>query len=163
LNAADVDVRRLDALVDGLRDGGVVRELEPSDRAAILALDVATVGDYPGGVATRHKALDLEQATVTSRRRGFGVTSPNGALVAMTFVDVDGTHVETDFTVVAKQWRRRGLASAVKAAAVLALLGEGAERFRTGGSEDNVASLAANTTVGYVIDEAWLTLAPPAP
>jgi hypothetical protein len=163
LNAVDVDTERLTALIEGMRGERVVRELEISDKAAILTLDAATLADYPGGIATLHDALSPEQATVSSTRRGFGVTGPDGGLVAMTFVDINGTKVETDFTVVARKWRRQGLATAVKAASVLALLSEHAESFRTGGSDENIASLAANTSVGYTLDEVWSTLTPPAP
>ncbi|HEY5223624.1 MAG TPA: hypothetical protein VIJ18_11335 [Microbacteriaceae bacterium] len=58
---------------------------------------------------------------------------------------------------------RAWLGAAVKAAAVLALLGDGVEHFRTGGSADNPASLATNSKVGYTVDQSWLTLAPPVP
>ncbi|MEP6844065.1 MAG: acetyltransferase [Pseudolysinimonas sp.] len=162
LEAGEVDLERLDGLVEHARAAGLVRELEPYDRAAILVLDAGTLGDYPGGIATMHTALDPERATVTESRRRFGVIGPDGRLVAMTFVDVNATHVETDFTVVSKESRGCGLGTAVKAASVIALLREGAERFRTGGSADNAAIVAANTTLGYTIDETWLTLAPPA-
>ena len=162
LSAADVNVRHLAALVGSSRDVGVVREREPSDRTVILTLDIAMVDDYFSGVAILHAAMDSEHATRSGRRRGFGVISPNGALVAMTFIDVNGIDVETDVTVLAKEWRRRGPASVVRAAASLALLGEGAERFCTGGSEHNVASLAASLRVGYETDEMWLTFRPPA-
>jgi GNAT superfamily N-acetyltransferase len=69
--------------------------------------------------------------------------------------------VETDFTVVARGWRGRGLGSAVKAASVLALLADGHRRFRTGGATENGASVAAAHSLGYIVDERWLTLAPP--
>jgi len=162
LNAADVDTVLLSTILEHVRMDVLVRELEPSDRPAITALDDTTIGDYPGGVATIHNVLSPQRATVSGIRRGFGVITPDGEVIAMTFVDVDGTQVETDFTVVAKEWRGCGLATAVKAASVLALLLDGAKCFRTGGSHDNVASLAANTSLGYTIDEAWLTLAAPA-
>lgn len=48
-------------------------ELGAHDVGAILALDAATVGDYPGGPATRHAALDRARATPGGRRRFFGV------------------------------------------------------------------------------------------
>lgn len=46
---------------------------------------------------------------------------------------------------------------------MLALLDAGVVRFRTGGSADNAAMIAANATLGYVVDETWLTLAAPTP
>ena len=62
--------------------------------------------------------------------------------------------------VVAEEWR--GLAEAVTPASVVALLCEGAECFRTGGSDAKVVILAADTSFGETIGEAWLALAPPA-
>lgn len=79
----------------------------------------------------------------------------------MTIVDVRGSQAETDFTVVAATWRSRRLGTAVKAASVLALMADGVRVFRTGGSADNGPSMAANASVGYAIDEEWLTLAAP--
>ena len=163
LDASDIDREQLGRLVERVRGVGDMRELNPTDLSEILALDGATTEDYPGGVATAHTPLDRERATVGPNRRGFGVVNPGGRVLAMTFIDLDGSKAETEFTVVASQWRGNGLGAAVKAASVLALLEDGVEHFRTGGSADNPASLAANSKVGYTVDEVWLTLAPPAP
>jgi GNAT superfamily N-acetyltransferase len=162
LNAANVDLGRLRSLVDRARFVGVVRELGPADVSTALALDAATLGDYPGGVATSHTPLTIERATVSPERRAFGVVGQDGGLVAMTFLDVDTVRAETDFTVVAPAWRGRGLGSAVKAASVLGLMADGVSTFRTGGSAENAASLAANRSVGYIVDEEWLTFEIPA-
>lgn len=97
---------------------------------------------------------------MTSARRGFGVFADDGRALSISYVDVDQRRAETDFTVVAAGSRRRGLATAVKAASVLALLRDGVEVFRTGGAEENTAILAANLRLGYVVDEEWVTLAP---
>ncbi|SDD04371.1 hypothetical protein SAMN05216410_2698 [Sanguibacter gelidistatuariae] len=163
LDAAGADRNRLQTLVDLARPVGEVRELTRADVAAILALDLATIRDYPGGVASAHPALTSDSAQVGPERRAFGVVSPEGDLVAMTFVDLDCDIAETDFTVVAPMGRGCCLSTAVKAASVLALLAEGTRAFRTGGSAENPAILAANHRVGYVVDERWLTFASPAP
>ncbi|QKS12800.1 acetyltransferase [Curtobacterium sp. Csp1] len=189
LDGDAVDRTRLRSLVD--RAGLPVRALDVADVDAVLALDVATVGHYPGSVATRHEPFDRERATPSAVRRAFGAWSGDD-LVAMTFVDVlvgaggaaagsdagsdaaagsDATAVcaaasvsaETDVTVVAADHRGRGIGTAVKAASVLALLDAGVTRFRTGGSADNPAIIAANTALGYVRDEEWVTLEPSAP
>ena len=55
------------------------------------------------------------------------------------------------------------MATAVTTATVVARLREGAERFPTGGSDGNSASLTANTWVGQTVDEERLSLASPAP
>lgn len=155
------DEPRLAALVERVADRVSVRALDERDVDAVLELDAATIVDYPGGVATRHEPMDVGRATPDSARRAFGAFSVAGSLVAMTFVDVDGTSAETDFTVVSTAWRGAGIGTAVKAASVLALFDEGIARFRTGGSAGNAASIAANERVGYLIDEHWVTLAAP--
>lgn len=158
---AQLDSDHVDA--DGLRRlvaraEGVVRELRADDVDAILTLDAATNDDYPGSVATRHDPLTRSSAAPSDSRRAFGALVADGELVAMTFIDIHGKTAETDFTVVHPEWRRRGVATAVKAASILALTSEGITRFRTGGSADNAAILRANATLGYVRDEEWVTL-----
>lgn len=158
LDADRIDREALTRLIERGVDGGVVRELDATDVSAVLQLDRDTVGDYPGSVATRHTPLNLTTATLSAERRAFGVVSAEGELVAMTYLVLDGQHAETDFTVVRRAWRGRGVGAAVKAASVLALADEGVSRFRTGGSAENAAILAANSTLGYVRDEEWVTL-----
>ncbi|MCS5715568.1 acetyltransferase [Herbiconiux sp. CPCC 205716] len=160
-----IDERMRDRLRERVRDVHplALRELGPGDVDAVLALDRETLDDYPGDVATAHDALTVESATPAPAHRGWGVFAAPG-LVAMSFLSLgalacDAT--ETDFTVVDGTWRDRGLGAAVKAASVLALADEGRRMFRTGGSFDNPASIAANRAVGYRLDEEWLTLAPP--
>lgn len=136
----------------------VVRQLRVVDLPAVLALDAATVADYPGSVATQHEPLTGSSATPSPTRRGFGAWTPTGDLVGTTYLDVDGDSVETAFTVVARHHRGRGIGTALKAASVLALLDEHVVRFRTGGSDDNPAIIAAGTAVGYRRDEEWVTL-----
>ncbi|MBF4588694.1 GNAT family N-acetyltransferase [Curtobacterium sp. VKM Ac-1395] len=160
LDAHAADQSRLQGLVARAVDVGPMRELSHADVDAVLALDALTIGDYPGSIATQHTPLDRQRATPSESRRAFGVVLESGELVAMTFVDVDGSNAESDFTVVHPAWRGRGLGVAAKAASVLALLADGVTRFRTGGSADNAAILAANDVVGYVRDEEWVTLEP---
>ncbi|WP_043710420.1 hypothetical protein [Leifsonia aquatica] len=156
-----LDRDRLGALIAHAREHVALHELTSADVDAMLALDAATGADYPGGVATRHAPLDRTTATPGPARRAFGAVAPDGDLVAMTVVDLNGETAETDFTVVHAEWRRRGIGVAVKAASLLALDADGVRRFRTGGSAENAAILAANTALGYVRDEEWLTLAAP--
>ena len=164
LDAADAEPDRLRALVARVAGSAVLRELGPDDADAILALDAATLDDYPGGPATRHAAFTPEGVRApTSGRRGYGAFDAGGALLAMTFVDLDptGQAAETDVTVVDAAHRGRGLGAGVKAASVLALLGAGVMAFRTGGSRENAAIIAAGAALGYRIDEEWLTLEAP--
>ncbi|MBF4619302.1 acetyltransferase [Clavibacter sp. VKM Ac-2873] len=164
LDAADADPARLRALVARVAEFAALRELGPDDARAILALDAATLADYPGGPATRHAGLTAGSARVpASGRRGYGAFDASGALLAMTFVDLDptGRTAETDVTVVDAAHRGRGLGTAVKAASVRALLAAGVTSFRTGGSRENAAIIAAGAALGYRIDEEWLTLEAP--
>ncbi|WP_261646895.1 GNAT family N-acetyltransferase [Curtobacterium sp. C2H10] len=160
LDADRIDRQRLQALVDRTADIGATRPLGPDDVDAVLRLDALTAHDYPGGVATQHEPLDRGAATPSSARPAFGTVTSDGELVAMTFVDTDGPHAETHFTVVHPGLRGRGLGQAVKAASVLALADAGTTRFRTGGSAENTAIAAANAALGYVRDEEWVTLEP---
>jgi hypothetical protein len=161
LDADRVDRARLqEALAGSVGRAGAARELTADDVDAVLALDAATAGDYPGSVATRHRPVDRERATPLPSRRMFGVFSAAGELLALSVVDVDGAAAETDFTVVARDRRRQGLGIAVKALSVLTLVDDGVERFRTGGSADNTGILRANALLGYVRDEEWVTLEP---
>ncbi|GAA4852741.1 hypothetical protein GCM10023221_35720 [Luteimicrobium xylanilyticum] len=160
LDADTVDPRRLDEIQQAVAGVAALRALTPADLAAILRLDDRTRSDYPGDVATMHQPLTPETATPTDRRPAFGATV-GVELIAMTFVEVDENHAETDFTVVAPTWRSRGLSTAVKALSVSALGRAGVRRFRTGGSFENAAIMAANDRLGYVRDEEWLTLAVP--
>lgn len=155
-------LRRLVSRVEGA--GGVVRELGLDDPDRILALDEATAGDYPGGVATAHEPLDPDSARdLFTRGRAFGVEYA-GTPVAVTVTEVvgRGQQVETAFTAVHPDHRGKGLATAVKAASILAHVRDGATLFATGGAQANAASLAMNRTVGYEITETWHTYRAPA-
>jgi len=158
LDPEHVDQERLTEFIDQVEGIASVRELSEQDVDAVLALDAATSGDYPGSTATQHAPLDRGGATPSADRIAFGAFLPTGELVATTYVDVDGAAAETDFTVVHRVWRGRGLAVAVKAASVLALTARGTLRLRTGGSSENVAIIAANVAIGYIQDEDWVTL-----
>lgn len=149
---------RLRELAERARGGGyVVREAGPDDLAQVLALDDLTARDYPGGVATRHQPLDeATAATALEDGRAWGAWVGD-TLVALTATHLLEDRVETDFTAVHPGHRRQGLATAVKAASVLAHAEDGATRFGTGGANGNLASLAMNRTVGYQITETWHT------
>lgn len=163
LDGARADRAELRRRLDAVADSVLVRELTGADVDLVLALDAATADDYPGDVATRHEPLTPERAVPTPSRRAFGAFDGDGSLVAMTWIDTHDERAETDFTVVAAPHRRNGYGSAVKAASLLALLDAGVRRFRTGGSSENAASIAASRAVGYAIDEAWVTLRPGRP
>ncbi|WP_149204130.1 GNAT family N-acetyltransferase [Actinotalea subterranea] len=160
-DTATCDRQHLEALAGRANATGTVRALTTHDVGAVLALDADTAADYPGREATAHAPLTADRAAVGPSRRAHGVVEADGRLVAMTFVDVEPPRAEVDFTVVAQDRRGLGLATAVKAASVLALVDDGVAVVRTGGSADNPAILAANRALGFVVDEEWLTLEGP--
>ena len=63
LEAASVDGPELRRLVARVRPLARIRELDADDTDRILALDASTANDYPGDVATLHRALDRADAT----------------------------------------------------------------------------------------------------
>lgn len=163
LTASSVDIVALSRLVARVRRHCDVREIGDADLDSVLALDAATLADYPGGVATQHRPLTTSTARVRPTRRAFGAFDDAGRVRAVTYVDVDGPGArcaETEFTVVDPELRGLGIGTAVKAASILALLREGVDVFRTGGADENTASLTSNLRLGYLVDEEWVTLAP---
>lgn len=167
-------LRRLETVASAARGTGVeIRELTIEEAADVLRLDELTAADYPGGVATSHEPLDGAGArALFARGRVFGARYAD-TLLAVTVTEGGGpegdgregdgrrSRVETGFTAVHPDHRGRGLATAVKAASVLAHAAEGATLFGTGGSSANAASLAMNRSVGYEITETWHTYSPP--
>ncbi|MDH2445215.1 acetyltransferase [Amnibacterium sp. CER49] len=144
-------------------DAGIaVRELGRPDLPALAALDAATAPDYPVTPASFHEARSAAAlgALLDAGRRAFGAFE-QGQLLAATVARRDGERAETDFTCVRRDARRRGLAAAVKGAAVLALAREGARVFGTGGARGNAGSIRMNEALGYVLEERWLSYAPP--
>ena len=162
LDATAAEESRLASFIENVRPLGLVRELNPDDVGAILQLDAATAGHYPGSIATRHDPLDRDRATPSSTRIASGFCTSEGTLVAVTFADLDGDRAEVDFTVVAREWRGKGIGTALKASAVLRMRARGIRHLRTGGSADNGPIIAVNSTLGFVIDEHWITLERPA-
>ncbi|MGW8566462.1 acetyltransferase [Isoptericola sp. NPDC055881] len=150
------------AAVDAAREAGwTVRALAPEEATALVALDAGAAGDYPVTVATSHDVPDageLGAALAAGERWAFGAFAADGRLDAATVLYTAADRVDIDFTVTRAAARRRGLATAVKGAAVLDLAATGRTRFGTGGSGDNVASRRANEALGYVVTERWLHL-----
>lgn len=153
------------AAVAAVRGAGwTVRELVPEEAAALVELDAGAAADYPVTVATSHDVPDaavLAAALEGGDRWAFGAFAADGRLDAATVLYPEPDRIDTDFTVTRSKVRRRGLATAVKAAALLALAGAGHVRFGTGGADANVGSRRANEALGYVVTERWLHLVAP--
>jgi hypothetical protein len=144
--------------------GFVIRELDPSWAAAVTRLESANHADYPVTPATTHPRLSEHDllSLWASECRVFGAIA-DGRLVAVTVIRRrDDGRGETEFTSVDAAFRRRGLAVAVKAASIIALADDGVRVFATGGAAVNAGSIRMNEALGYVIEERWLSLEPPA-
>ena len=168
--ATDEARRRWEEAAAVVKELGAFRPLTVDDVPAALALDAATAGDYPGGPATAHAPMTAESARPTDVRHAFGLFAADGALTALTYLDVEGPVAEVDFTVVRADLRGHGLGTALKAASMLALAfpaspdagpSPAVTVFRTGGAAENAAILRTVERLGFVVDERWLTLAAP--
>lgn len=157
----DPDPDRLRLLVERAETAGYdVRELTDAELTAVADLEALTAPDYPRTPATDVPERTLDRLRAADAR--FVGAWRGSDLAAVTAVEPGQDLVETSFTSVHPDHRRRGLAAAVKAASVLLLLGTGARVFGTGGAAVNAGSLAMNARVGYVVEERWLSLRPPA-
>lgn len=139
----------------------VVAELGAADAVAAHRLHATCVPDFPVTPATLPEEFtEAGFRALLDRCRAFAARGPDGALRAVTVLSVDGDGADTEFTVTDPSWRRRGLATAVKQAAITALAAEGVRLFTTGGAggdQENTAMLRANIGLGYVLDPPWLT------
>lgn len=156
------EIEKLTELVRAHREQGVdVEELTVADAPEVAALESVTFSDYPQTQATYHEPLTETDATgLFTDGRVFGIRH-HGELVAVTATSPEGDLIETHFTSVHPAHRRQGLATAVKAASVLANAEAGHTWFGTGGAGTNAGSIGMNEAVGYEITETWHTLVPP--
>lgn len=142
--------------VDDARSRGVeVRELDESDAAAIVALELASESDFPYTPATAHRATTADEVREwpARGRRAFGALA-GGELVALCV----GRGGDNDFVTVARPHRRAGIGTAVVAAWMLAAIEAGESAFTAGGAAQNAGSLGMIRAIGFTIDERWLSL-----
>ncbi|QAY62446.1 acetyltransferase [Xylanimonas allomyrinae] len=159
------EARLHDAVAAARARGYDVVELGPDDVAAIAALEASTEPDYPSTPSTAHSAPGAQDLRTLFAHgvRFFGARTGDGELVAVSTIERRADRAETGFTSVRSDHRGRGLAYAVKAAAVLALIAEGFTVFGTGGAAANAGSLAMNRGLGYVVEEHWYDYRAPEP
>ncbi|MGA1813119.1 GNAT family N-acetyltransferase [Frondihabitans sp. 4ASC-45] len=134
-------------------------ELGRSDLGDVVHVESLVAGDYPSTPSTVHEAPSLREleAMCDGGVRSFGIRY-EGSLVAVTLVGLAADRAETEFTSVHPEYRRQGLAKALKASSILTLALEGVELFGTGGSAVNEASVRMNAALGYRITERWVSL-----
>jgi hypothetical protein len=145
-----------------------VEPIGTAQAAEAHRLYTACAPDFPVTPATLPPAYTPDAfRALLDTGRAFAVRAPHPtdtgedprALRALTVLRVAGTHAETEVTVTDARWRRHGLATAVKRAAIEALAAEGVTTFGTGGAggaQRNTAMLRANQRLGYVLDPPWL-------
>ncbi|GAA1602973.1 hypothetical protein GCM10009804_69300 [Kribbella hippodromi] len=157
----DPDRELLESAVRRATAGGItVRELGPEAAPALHELEKANEPDYPYTPAT-HRVVGAAKdiRALWPGHRVFGAFDGHRLVGATVIRQKDGFG-DTAFTSVLSTHRRRGVAQAVKAASILALLDVGITRFSTGGAAANQASLQANQSLGYQLTEQWRTYAP---
>lgn len=175
----DADLAPYRRLVERAQEAGYwVGALGSGEAGQAAALDRAVAGDYPWTPATGHQDLDPEVLARRMEDEGwlvFGARCPaghdgaaqdaagGGQLVAVTILEPLEQRWEVERTCVASAHRRRGLASAIKAASVLASFERGAGRWGTGGAAVNAGSLAANRALGFELEPLWHSLQAPPP
>ncbi|MCI4656684.1 GNAT family N-acetyltransferase [Cryobacterium zhongshanensis] len=150
------------AIVAARQRAFIVQELDARWAPQVTALETLNHADYPNTPATA--VPDRDESDVRelwkSGHRFFGAIKA-GQLVAVSVIGVTLARAETEFTSVDPSCRRLGLAVAVKAASINALAADGIRTFGTGGAQSNAGSIRMNEHLGYVIEERWLSLAPP--
>jgi GNAT superfamily N-acetyltransferase len=139
-----------------------IRELDGSWMVSVASLEASTHADYPDTPATRQPARSSDDFVALARggTRYVGAVD-GGTLVGLTAITAHGDYAETEFTSVLESHRRRGIARAVKAASILALAADGVRTFGTGGAQVNAASIRRNESLGYVVEERWISFAEP--
>ncbi len=185
----DADLTGLHAAVDRVSsDGYELVELGPGEAEEATTLDDACAADYPWTPATGHEPLDAAALAAHLDGDGWrvfgaryrtpsaGVAEPTVeppahstqpvarslTLVAITLTCPMQGRTEVDRTCVAAGHRRRGLATAIKAASILAGYAAGQRVWGTGGAAVNAGSLAANRALGFELEPLWHSLEEPA-
>lgn len=132
-------------------------ELGPEFAVAVFELETATSADYPETPSSPHRSRDLPAIrALWEDCRLYGALDGN-RLVAVAAISRDGERAEVEFASVLSDYRGQGVGAAIVAFAITQEAGRGAAEFRTGGAVGNTASLSTARSIGFVIDERWLT------
>ena len=148
--------------IAALPEGVTIARLGVADAAALRHFDTAVAPDFPDYVASHHEELppDLARLLGVEALLGHGAFI-NGELIGCTVAKPAEGRWEIDRTAVARRYRNRGVAAALKATSLLELHRRGVRTFGTGGAGVNAASLAMNKALGYELEPLWWTLMPP--
>ena len=139
-----------------------VRALTDFDLPALRALDEEAAPRFLRADGSHHEPLPDDLDARLSTPEGLAVGAfDEGVLIGFTLTFRTLGRWEVDRTAVASGHGNRGVAKAVKAAAVLASHARGGREWGTGGAAANVASLRMNTALGFRLEPVWLGLTPP--
>lgn len=159
----DADLSLYRQYVDAaIHAGFEMRELTVDDMSALYALDRLVAPDFPSTPASHHEPLpyDFGEKVAHGSVRVWGAFMRD-TLVGFTVLFDAGERWEVDRTSMHPDFRRRGLAKAMKSASVLGTYALGVRRWGTGGASVNQASLRMNKALGFEFEPLWLTLYPP--
>lgn len=156
-DAPDLDHLRR-AVTRAEEAGFEIRELTPEYANALYELEVANNADYPFTPATFQPPPELEaiRGLWVSGKRVFGALHGD-RLVAAVVWQVASTTADNDFASVLAAYRGQGLGSAVAASSISAFSAEGIRLFTAGGAATNRASLGLVRSMGFEVDEQWVS------
>ncbi|WP_216378650.1 GNAT family N-acetyltransferase [Arcanobacterium phocae] len=147
---------------DTVRAGFQIRELTGDDLTELYTLDRLVAPDFPSTPASHHEPLpdNFDVNIADHNARAWGAFKGD-QLVGFSIVFDAGGRWEVDRTSVHPDYRRRGVAKAMKSASVLETYASGVRQWGTGGASINQASLRMNKALGFVLEPLWLTMYPP--
>lgn len=136
---------------------------DPDRDHKLWRLDMAISVDLPGEeiqeiTLAEWRKLVLEDDTLLPE--GYIVAVKDGEYLGMSQVVADRASdvLQTGLTGVQREWRRRGLALALKVRALSWAKAQGYPGIKTGNEEGNVAMLAINDRLGFVSEPAGIKL-----
>lgn len=163
LNLQDFDFGRYRALEEKLFLQGYEAEPFPKDAPeadwdALWHLYEAGVQDAPRNPTTTPDPLSRDTLkAMIEREETVFIIRYRGELVAFTRLTLDGTEVESEFTVTQAAHRSRGLGTLVKAHALAWARASGFKQAGTGGTVLNLPMLRVNARLGYQAERMWVT------
>lgn len=129
-----------------------------ADWDAVYALHVQGLADAPRNPTTTPEPLGREALREMIRREEAAFVTRRGAeIVALTRLTPGGHEVGSEGTVTHRDWRGRGLATALGAHTLAWAKGEGYAHAGTGGTVLNLPMLRVNTRLGYRVERMWIT------
>ena len=163
LELRDYDPARFQPLEERLFLAGFeTSRLDPdapeADWDAVYTLYRQGLADAPHNPTTTPESLGRAEwrGTIVGEEAAF-VTRRAGEIVALTRLTPRGRGVESEGTVTGRDWRGRGLGTALKAHALAWAKGEGYVQADAGGTVLNLPMLRMNARLGYRPERMWIT------